>query len=216
VLDQQPARRALLDSGVFGSITLIPEEAWLEGIVNAVVHRSYSLAGDHIRVEIFDDRMEVTSPGRFPGIVDLSDPLNAVRFARNPRIARVCADQNFGQELGEGIRRMFEEMRSAGLVDPVYRQSSGGVHLTLSTEIADRALEARLPSYSRAIISALREAGRLSTGEIVELLPLTRPAALRRLNELQREGLIDWVGKSAKDPRAYWVLHPAEPLAEAE
>ncbi len=212
VREQQPVRRALLETGVFGDITLIPEDAWLEGIVNAVVHRSYSLAGDHIRVEIFDDRIEVASPGRFPGIVDLSDPLNAVRFARNPRIARVCADQNFGQELGEGIRRMFEEMRAAGLVDPVYRQSSGSVQLTLSTEIADRALEARLPSYSRTIVAALREAGRLSTGDIVELLPMARPATLRRLNELQAEGLIDWVGKSARDPRAYWTIHQTDPI----
>ncbi len=97
-------------------------------MVNAVVHRSYSLSGDHIRVEIFDDRIEVQSPGRFPGIADAGDPLKVTRFARNPRIARVCADLRFGQELGEGIRRMFEEMRLAGSrrprVLPIGRQCS--------------------------------------------------------------------------------------------
>ncbi len=206
---RQPRRRALIvGSGRFGDVPLIPEDAWLEGLVNAVVHRSYSLAGDHIRVEIFDDRIEVSSPGRFPGLVDLSDPLRSTRFARNPRIARVCSDLRFGQELGEGIRRIFEEMRAAGLVDPVYRQTSGSVLLTLSTESANRALDARLPGDARAITAALRAAGRLSTGEVAEELGLSRPATTKRLAALRREGLIEWVGKSAKDPRAYWRLPP--------
>jgi ATP-dependent DNA helicase RecG len=40
-----------------------------------------------------------------------ASPLQISRFAMNPRIARVCADMRIGQELGEGIKRMFEEMR---------------------------------------------------------------------------------------------------------
>jgi ATP-dependent DNA helicase RecG len=202
----QPARRALLETGRFGDVPLIPEDAWLEGLVNAVVHRSYSAAGDHIRVDIFDDRMEISSPGRFPGLVDLTDPLHTTRFARNPRIARVCADLNFGQELGEGIRRMFEEMRHAGLNDPIYRQTSGSVQLTLLAEPVDRALEARLPEHARAITSALREAARLSTGEIAEALAVSRPTAQRELGVLRDAGVIEWVGKSPRDPRAYWQL----------
>lgn len=205
----QPVRRALVPTtGRFGEVPLIPEDAWLEGVVNAVIHRSYSLAGDHIRVDIFDDRIEMSSPGRFPGLIDLSDPLRSTRFARNPRIARVCSDLHFGQELGEGIRRIFEEMRAAGLVDPSYRQTSGSVLLTLSAESADRALDERLPTEARAIVTALREAGRLSTGEVAQALGLGRPATIRRLAILRGEGLIEWVGNSAHDPRAYWRLAP--------
>lgn len=77
-----------------------------------------------------------------PGLVDPTNPLAVTSFARNPRIARVCADLRFGQELGEGIRRMFEEMRLAGLADPLYQQTSGSVRLTLSSEAVDRELEA--------------------------------------------------------------------------
>lgn len=202
----QPVRRALQGSGLFGDVPLIPEDAWLEGLVNAVVHRSYSMAGDHIRVDVFDDRMEISSPGRFPGLVDLADPLRATRFARNPRIARVCADLHFGQELGEGIRRMFEEMRQAGLTDPIYRQTSGSVQLTLLGEPVDKALEARLPEHARAITAALREAGRLSTGEIAEEIGVSRPVAQRELGILREAEVIEWIGKSPRDPRAYWQL----------
>jgi len=208
VKELQPTRRALLANGKFGSVPLVPEDAWLEGIVNAAVHRSYSAAGDHIRIEIFDDRIEISSPGRFPGLVDLSEPLETTRFARNPRIARVCADLNFGQELGEGIRRMFEEMRAAGLNDPIYRQTSGSVHLTLLVEPVDRRLEARLPENARRITTALRDAERLSTGEVAELLSVSRPVAQRELAALQEAEIIEWVGKSSRDPRAYWRLRP--------
>jgi ATP-dependent DNA helicase RecG len=204
----QPTRRALKSGGRFGSVPLIPADAWLEGIVNAAVHRSYSAAGDHIRVEIFDDRIEISSPGRFPGLVDLSDPLETHRFARNPRIARVCADLNFGQELGEGIRRMFEEMRAVGLSDPVYRQTSGSVELTLLAEPLDRQLEARLPENARRITAALRAGGRLSTGEVAELLSVSRPVAQRELGSLRDAELIEWVGKSTRDPRAFWRMRP--------
>jgi ATP-dependent DNA helicase RecG len=202
----QPSRRALGEGGTFEDVPLVPRDAWLEGIVNAAVHRSYSMVGDHIRVEIFDDRIEISSPGRFPGLVDLSDPLETTRFARNPRIARVCADLNLGQELGEGIRRMFEEMRQAGLTDPVYRQTSGSVELQLLTEPVDRRLEGRLPEHARAIARTLRTAGRMSTGEVTDALGISRPVVQRELNALKEAGIVEWVGKSPKDPRAYWQL----------
>jgi len=118
VREWQPTRRALASSGRFEDVGLVPQDAWLEGIVNAVVHRSYGIQGDYIHVEIYDDRITVESPGRFPGIVDTKRPLAIKRFARNPRIARACTDLRITQEFGEGIRRMFDEMRAAGLSDP--------------------------------------------------------------------------------------------------
>jgi ATP-dependent DNA helicase RecG len=202
----QPTRRALGADGTFEDVPLVPEDAWLEGVVNAAVHRSYSMAGDHIRVEIFDDRIEISSPGRFPGLVDLSNPLQATRFARNPRIARVCSDLSLGQELGEGIRRMFEEMRHAGLTDPVYRQTSGSVELQLLAEPVDRKLEERLPEQARAISRTLRLEGRMSTGDLTNALGISRPVVQRELGMLRDAGIVEWVGKSQRDPRAYWKL----------
>jgi ATP-dependent DNA helicase RecG len=208
IVELEPARRALGAGGRFEDVPLVPQEAWLEGLVNAVIHRSYSLAGDHIRVEIFDDRVEINSPGRFPGIVDLSNPLTAPRFARNPRIARVCSDLQFGQELGEGIRRIYEAMRLGGLQEPLYTQTAASVRLTLSGEPTDRELDAQLVPDARAVSAALRDAGRLSTGEVAELLEHSRPYALRILRSLATAGVIRWVGKSQKDPRAHWELVP--------
>lgn len=202
----QPIRTALRTNGRFGDVPLVPPDVWLEGLVNAAVHRSYSSAGDHIRVEIFDDRIEISSPGRFPGLVDLTEPLRATRFARNPRIARVCADLSFGQDLGEGIRRMYEEMRQAGLTDPAYRQTSGSVELQLFGDAVNSRLDEHLSENARAIARALREAGRLSTGEVSEELGVSRPVAQRELGRLRKAKIVEWVGKSPRDPRAYWRL----------
>ena len=206
IRDLVPTRQALGADGLFGPVGIVPEDAWLEGVVNAAVHRSYSIMGDHIRVEIFDDRIEIESPGRFPGLVDPGAPLSVTRFARNPRIARVCADLRFGQELGEGIRRMFEEMRLAGLADPTYRQTSGSVRLTLSAEAVDRELERRLPDGSRELVRAIRDLPRPSTGDLASATKVSRPVAIRRLRALEQEGIIEWVGTSTRDPRAYWRL----------
>jgi len=206
IFDRLPTRSALAASGRFERVGLVPQDAWLEAVVNAVIHRSYSISGDHVRVEIFDDRVEVESPGRFPGIADTGDPLKVTRFALNPRIARVCADLHFGQELGEGIRRMFEEMRLAGLTDPAYHQTAGSVRVSLASAHVDRELEARLPKGARDLVRIVREAGRASTGDLVEASGRSRPVVLRQLRALEAAGILTWTGHSQKDPRAYWSM----------
>lgn len=206
VTEHVPTRRALGDDGRFTTIPAIPRDAWLEGVVNAVTHRSYSLAGDHTRIEILDDRIEIRSPGRFPGIVDIQDPESISRYARNPRIARVLADLRYGQERGEGIKRMFEEMRLARLAEPLYVEGDRDVVLTLSASPVDEALESRLPSTARAIVRHLRQHHRASTGELLKVTGLSRPALRSHLDILRREGVIAWHGNAPRDPRAYWFL----------
>ncbi|MGJ5806358.1 ATP-binding protein [Streptomyces europaeiscabiei] len=203
-----PKRRALSESGLFEASPIVPRDAWLEGLVNAVIHRSYSLAGDHIRFEIYPNRVEIESPGRFPGLANPSNPLEISRFARNPRIARVCADLRIGQELGEGIKRIFEEMRRMGLTDPVYQQTSGSVRLTLAAiPRIDARIAQRLPSGSQKVLDVIRSSDSpLGTGQIAEAIGMSRPAANSRLKALEAEGFIRWSGKSTKDPRAVWEL----------
>ncbi|MCI1748761.1 MAG: putative DNA binding domain-containing protein [Acidipropionibacterium sp.] len=203
-----PTRQVLDTAGRFETQSIIPEEAWLEGLVNAVVHRSYSISGDHIRIELFPNRIEITSPGRFPGLVDPRRPLDIARHARNPRIARVCSDLGITRELGEGIRRIVETMRARGLSDPVYEQSTSSVHLTLmAADALPAALKARLSEIERRALDVLRRAQQpLSTGQIAEVLGVARPTAARHLRALRDAGLIVWEGQSPRDPRASWRL----------
>lgn len=204
-----PRRTALAGDGRFADIPIVPRDAWLEGLVNAVVHRSYSISGDCVRVEIFTDRIEVESPGRFPGLVDIENPLKIARFARNPRIARTCSDLRITLELGEGIKRMFDEMRLAGLEDPLYKQTSGSVRLVLTAlPRLDPSIEARLPPGATEVLRLLQRSGgrRLGTGDVADAMNSSRPTASKRLAALRDAGLIEWHGNSARDPRAYWTV----------
>lgn len=203
-----PAPQRLTDSRRFERVPIIPRDAWLEGLVNAVVHRSYSMMGDHIRVEIFPHRIEITSPGRFPGLADPSSPLTISRYARNPRIARVCADMGITRELGEGIKRIFQEMQRRGLADPIYRQSASSVTLTLkASDAVDSAVLEGLTKSARAVLDVMRLQNRpLGTGQIAELAGIARPTAKRALESLLEAQLVQWDGKSDRDPRASWRL----------
>lgn len=203
-----PRRRALARSGRFEGEPIVPRDAWLEGLVNAVVHRSYSIGGDHVRVEIFPNRVEISSPGRFPGLADPAVPESISRNSRNPRIARVCADLGITQELGEGIRRIFQEMRRVGLSDPLYEQGPESVRLTLlaSSAVPDEVMRGVGPS-GQLILDALRRAQRpLGTGQVAEVVGLARPTVLRHLGQLRGAGVVTWDGESPKDPRATWRL----------
>jgi ATP-dependent DNA helicase RecG len=204
-----PKVQALAPSGRFEPRPIIPRDVWLEGLVNAVLHRSYSMSGDHVRVEIFPNRIEIENPGRFPGLADPAKPLSISRYARNPRIVRVCSDLGIARELGEGIKRIFREMRASGLTDPIYTQGSGSVRLVLSsTDALPEEIRASLPRGARRVLDALRLEGRpLSTGQVAELTGLARPTASRHLQTLRKHGLVEWDGQAPKDPRASWTLH---------
>ena len=85
-------------SGRFKRVPEYPEFAWLEGIVNALTHRDYSLRGEHIKVTMYDDRLEILSPGKLPNIVDLKN-MRYTRYSRNPIIARILSELGWVKEL---------------------------------------------------------------------------------------------------------------------
>lgn len=107
-----------------------PMEAAREVVVNAVAHRDYSIDGDGIRLFLFQDRMEVNSPGRLPGPVTLEN-IKDERFSRNPAIVQVLADMGFIERLGYGIDRMIELMEQNDLRAPEFSETAGGFRVKL-------------------------------------------------------------------------------------
>lgn len=95
-----------------------PDVTLHEIITNAVLHRDYSLATD-IQIRIYDDRIEVESPGRLPGHVTTNNYLTE-QFARNPKLVRLI--NKFpnppNKDVGEGLNSAFEAMRKIRMKDP--------------------------------------------------------------------------------------------------
>ena len=97
-----------------------PTFAWQEAIVNAVAHRDYHYEGLGIEIWMFDDRIEILSPGALVEPVTLARLLKRERIhaSRNPRIVRVLTDHGYMREQGEGIPRIFDTMEREGLYPP--------------------------------------------------------------------------------------------------
>lgn len=86
------------------------EIAVREMIVNALVHRNYSIAGEQIRVFLFKDKMWVSSPGRLPNTITL-DNITFRRHARNPLITEIMWNLGYVEKSGSGILRIIKAMQ---------------------------------------------------------------------------------------------------------
>lgn len=106
---------------------LYPDETLHEIITNAVLHRDYSLASD-IHIRIFDNRVEVQSPGKIPGHVTKENILHE-QAARNPRLVRLI--NKFpnapNKDVGEGLNTAFGAMRALRLKAPEIEETETSV-----------------------------------------------------------------------------------------
>ena len=207
--------------GKFQTVPEYPEFAWFEGLVNAVTHRDYSFRGDYIRISMFDDRMEIISPGALPNIVTL-DNMRTTRYSRNPRIARTLVEFGWVRELNEGVQRIYTEMQNSLLGDPVYSEpGKTKVQLTLENNIVARtvrrseALEDKMSSEAIASLSeyelaAIRLAfanGKVTARELAAHIGRDRRTANRVLSKLIEDGgLLEWHGSSPTDPRQFYKI----------
>lgn len=81
-----------------------PESVVREAIVNALVHRDYSIVGTDIMISIFSDRMEITSPGRLPNTVTTEGMKAGARYARNQTLVNIMRDYGYADARGMGVR----------------------------------------------------------------------------------------------------------------
>lgn len=108
-----------------------PSEALKEILVNAVIHRDYSL-NDDIHVRIFDNRIEIQSPGRLPGYMTI-DNLYKDRFSRNPNLVRMLHNlpDPVNHDIGEGLDTAKNELKKAGLVAPEFSEVTNAFIVTV-------------------------------------------------------------------------------------
>ena len=113
---------------------IYPRETLHEVITNAVLHRDYAIADD-VHVRIFDNRVEVESPGRLPAHITPKNILKE-RFARNGNLVRVI--NKFpdppNKDVGEGLNTAFEAMRNLRLKEPVVVEHENSVVVQIKHE----------------------------------------------------------------------------------
>jgi ATP-dependent DNA helicase RecG len=113
---------------------IYPEEALHEVLTNAVLHRDYSVPAD-VQIRIFDNRLEIESPGRLPGHVTVEN-ITKTQFARNPKLVRLINKfkEPPNKDVGEGLRTTFEAMDKLRLKKPIIEERESSVVVTLRHE----------------------------------------------------------------------------------
>jgi ATP-dependent DNA helicase RecG len=167
-----------------------PHETLHEIITNAVLHRDYGIADD-IHVRIFDDRIEVQSPGTLPGHVTVSNILNE-RFARNGALVRII--NKFpdppNKDIGEGINTAFNAMRNWRLKEPKIEQKDNSVIIFIRHESLGSPEEILLSYLDKNTFIKKSEARRIchveSDNKMTTILQrLVRDGQIERVPELK-------------------------------
>jgi ATP-dependent DNA helicase RecG len=126
-----------------------PPEALHEIITNAIIHRDYSIADD-VHIRVFDNRIEIQSPGALPAHITPSNILNE-RFARNGAIVRIL--NKFpdppNKDVGEGLNTAFEALEKIGLKDPIISERGANVLVVIKHEPLASPEEAIMDYLSR-------------------------------------------------------------------
>jgi len=203
-----------------------PTFAWQEAIVNAVAHRDYSLTGTSIEVWMFDDRLEIRSPGLPPAPVTIEKlrKRERVHASRNPLIVRLFTDLGYMRETGEGIPRMFEEMERSGLhppdisieADSIFSISlrNQPVYSEKELEWLDRYREVKLkPEQKRALLFGHSHGDTLTSRQYQSLFGVDIYQASRDLKNLVKKGIL---ALPKKGGRVYKILKEPVPLTKSE
>jgi ATP-dependent DNA helicase RecG len=174
-----------------------PESIW-EILVNAVIHRDYSISDD-IQVFIFDNRIEVLSPGRLPGYVTVDNILDA-RYSRNPKLVRTLNRYKIppNHDMGEGLNTAFQKMKEWGLKAPEIVEHNGYVRVTLP--------HTPLAKPTEAILRFLSQQPHITNKQARDLTGIKSENLVKvEFYKLRDEGLLEQVPE-LKGPKAAWRL----------
>lgn len=207
-----------LDKATFAKLPEYPEDAWLEGIVNAVFHRSYNLQGNCTTIKHFDDHIEISNSGPLPSQVNVEN-IKEQRFSRNPRVGRVLYEMGYVRELNEGVKRIYSSMMESELSDPIYTDKDSIVTLRLenpvysnekrlSSTLLEDIME-RLRTYNRTkrqIISFLLRNGHGTMAEISNFSQSGERAVRNNLDSLIEEGVVVRHSDKRRDKNAQYTF----------
>lgn len=190
VLEGWLQRNYQVHYGKLAGKTPIPVEALREAIINALIHRKYSVPGA-VKIALYEDRLEVFSPGDFPGLVDINNLGDGTTYLRNPHLTALARRVQLVEKLGTGIKLIFDSCRAFGLRKPEYYEDGDFVKLVFHF----------LPSLHTAkeedevILDFMASKKDVTIKEISLLLNVSRNTATRKLSHLIKKGEIKRKGQ---------------------
>ena len=194
----------------------IPMLALREGIINAIVHRDYSNQGRDIKIGIYDDVVEIVSPGGLPSTLTIEQIYSGRSEIRNRVLARIFKELNFIEKWGSGINRMINLCKEVNLKVPEIKETGDSIVLTFYRTENSAGLvpdSAGLVPDSAGLVPDKNNLSdtELKVFEIIkdrttrkyiqDKLSFSERMIRKTLNILQEKGLIEKVGKG---PATYY------------
>lgn len=180
-------------------IAEIPQEAIREALVNAFVHRDYSNLGRDIKLGVYDDIVNIVSPGAFPNTILEEDIANGRSEIRNKVVARVFKELGYIEQWGSGIKRIKSHCIDSGLKEPhieekndfvdveFYRIANATESDRITTESDRMATESDRMAYDVTILDFIKINRFITKKKIKELLNIKDTKAKQILNQMIRE-----------------------------
>lgn len=214
------------EQGKFFTSPEYPHAAWYEAIVNACVHRSYTngLQNMDISVRMFDDRLEIESPGPFPPFVTPQN-IYTQHHPRNPKLMYAMRFLRFVRCAREGTRRMRDTMLALDLPEPEFAQEEVGhsiVKVTLRNNVKQRkvwidadvaglvgaAIAKTLTEDEKRAVNHAAEYGEVGVSDLQRLTGRSWPSAKKILDQLTSKGIFAHIKRADvdRDPRARYIL----------
>ena len=168
---------------------LIPEKAFREVIANALIHRTWDV-NSNIRISMYEDKIEVSSPGGLPSGISEKEYLNGqISQLRNPILANIFFRLKYIEMFGTGIRRINESYKNFA-VKPVFEIFENSIKITLPITKT----ELFLTTDEKIIMDILEKGNILSSSEILEKVEFKKDKLNRILKNLIQKNYIDVIG----------------------
>lgn len=201
----------------------IPIEVLREALVNALIHRDYSITGTQVSVEVYDDRVEIVNPGGLPKGLSVRD-LGTVSIRRNELIADLFFRLHKVERIGMGIRKMKEAMVAAGLSEPTFepdgffraifhrspefamKEGAPGTEVTGKKRTgiaAQKTIQKTAQKTIPKIIALIQEKPEITRQELAAELGITDSGIKYHLKKMQGKGLLRRVGP---DKGGHWEV----------
>lgn len=172
----------------------IPEVAIREVLVNALVHRNYSIKAP-IKIAIYDDRIEFFSPGIFPGPLKVDKLEDGITYIRNSIITKIFREAGLVEKLGSGFLTLFESYRERGLLVPEVIEGDSFVKCILPRGKSEKGI---VTGYEKRIINLCHKLNEITTQDVMRELAVSRATASKELSKLSAAQKLVKVGNGPR------------------
>lgn len=189
------------------------ERAVLEAMVNHFIHRDYTVMGGEVHLDIYDNRLTVTSPGgMYNGmLIQNLDIANVSSERRNPILANVMAQLDYMEKRGSGLTRICNETKALdGYKDelkPVFKSSPSQfqtiIYATDDKQNVGDLSEMKLSERQRKILGFVKKSPTITGKKMSEILSVSQRTIERDLSALQK---LDVLKREGKDNNGVWIV----------